>query len=192
LLDGTVKPIICDEVLLSNAYQMTGNIQKAKTVLQISIYQHLLIILGVFPNYLLLHVGDTEKFEEILQRILSVCQVFEIDKLHPNTAVQLYFAAAQGYAMQENKEKALNMLSKYADICTSNFFPLTLHGDDFFDCIDEWFDDFDLGAKPPRDEKVIKDSMTQGIISNPAFSPLREDPKYKNIIETMKRKLGGN
>lgn len=191
LLDGTMKPILCDEALLSTAYQMTGNIQKAKTVLQISIYQHLLITLGVFPNYLLLHVGETEKYEEILQRILSLCQVFEIDTLHPNTAAQLYFAAAQGYAMQESKEKSLNMLSKYTDICTTKFFPLHLHGDKFFNCIHEWFNDFDLGTKPPRDEKVVKDSMIQSIISNPAFSILREDPKYKSIIETMKLKLGG-
>ncbi len=192
LLDGTMKPFSCDEAILSTAYQMTGNVQKAKTVLQISIYQHLLSILGVYPNYLLLYVGDIEKFEEILQRILSVCQVFELDTLHPNTAVQLYYAAAQGYAMQGNNEKSLNMLSKYADICTSNFFPLLLHGDDFFDCIDEWFNDFDLGSKPPRDEKVVKDSMIQGIISNPSFSVLSEHPKYKRIIETMKLKLGGN
>ncbi|MPW24368.1 helix-turn-helix domain-containing protein [Alkalibaculum sp. M08DMB] len=192
LLDGTMKPLLGDEAILSAAYQMTGNLQKAKSVLQISIYQHLLIILGVCPNYLLLHVSDTEKFEEILHRILSVSQVFEIDTLHPNASAQLYFAAAQGYAMQDNKEKSLKMLSKYADICTTNFFPLKLHGDEFFDCIEEWFDDFDLGAKAPRDEKVIKDSMIDAIISNPVFSALMEDPKYKIIIETMKLKLGGN
>jgi len=192
LLDGTMKPIICDETLLANGYYMTGNIQKAKVVLQVSTYQHLLSIMGAFPTYLLLHAGEIEKFEEIVKRSLSISEVFKLDMLNPNAAVQLYLAAAQGYTMQGKIEKALNMLSKYADICTSNFFPLLLHGDAFFDCIDEWFNEFDLGTAPPRDEKLVKESMLQAIIDNPAFSALREEPKYKSIIETMKLKLGGN
>ncbi|HEY5561414.1 MAG TPA: helix-turn-helix domain-containing protein [Clostridiaceae bacterium] len=192
LLDGTMKPIPSDETILANAYYMTGNMQKAKAVLQISIYQHLLNILGDCPTYLLLHVGEVEKFEEILKRILCISDVFAVDTLNPNVAVQLYLAAAQGYTKHGNIEKALNMLSKYADICTSNFFPITLHGDAFFDCIDEWFNEFDLGTKPPRDEKLVKESMIQAIISNPAFLTLSEQPKYKSIIETMKLKLGGN
>lgn len=192
LLDGTMKPTSSDEVMLANAYQMTGNGQRARTVLQISIYQHLLSIIGVYPTYLLLNVGETEKFDEMLKRILSVSEVFQLDTLHPSSAVTLYLTASQGYAMQGNIEKALNMLSKYADICTSNFFPITLHGDDFFDCIDEWFNEFDLGVKPPRDEKLIKESMIQAIIANPAFASLSEEPKYKSIIETMKLKLADN
>ncbi len=192
LLDGTMKPILSDDTILANAYYMTGNMQKAKEVLQISTYQHLLNIMGVCPTYLLLHVGEIEKFEEILKRILCISDVFSLDTLNPNSAVQLYLAAAQGYTMQGNVEKALNMLSKYADICTSNFFPLSLHGDDFFDCIDEWFSHLDLGAPPPRDEKLVKESMIQAIMANPVFSALSEQPKFKSIIKTMKLKLRVN
>lgn len=192
LLDGTMKPTSGDEVILANAYQMTGNPQKAREVLQISIYQHLLSIKGVYPTYLLLNSGESEKYDEMLNRILSLSEVFQLDTLHPSSAVTLYLTAAQGYAMQGNIEKALNMLSKYADICTSNFFPLTLHGDDFFDSIEGWFKDFDLGVNPPRDEKVIKESMLQAIIANPAFSKLMDEPKYKSILETMKLKLSVN
>jgi len=190
LLDGTMKPITNDDALLANAYSMTGNVQKAKTVMQISIYQHLLSTLSACTNYLLLNAGEVEKFEEILKRAISISEAFEVETLNPNTAVQLYFAAAQGYAMQGNMEKALNMLDKYADICTTKFFPISLHGDDFFDCIDEWFREFDLGTAPPRDEKLVKESMIQGIVANPSFLMLSELPKYKNIINTMKCKLG--
>jgi len=192
LLDGTTKPISGDEAMLANAYQMTGNVKKARSVLQISIYQHLLSIMGVYSTYLLLNVDETEKFDEMLKRILSISEVFQLDTLHPSSSVTLYLTAAQGYAMQGNTEKAFNMLSKYAEICTSNFFPLTLHGDDFFDSIDEWFNEFDLGVKPPRDEKTIKESIIQAIIENPVFSELSEEPKYKSIIEAMKFKLGDN
>lgn len=192
LLDETTKPILSDETILANAYYMTGNFQKAKEILQVNTYQHLLSIVGASPTYLLLHIGETAKFEEILKRILSISDTFELDILHPNVAVQLYLAAAQGYATQGNLEKALKMLNKYADICTLSFFPIKLHGDAFFDCINEWFGEFDLGTTPLRDEKLVKESMIQAIITNPAFSVLSEQPKFKSIIETMKQKLGGN
>jgi tetratricopeptide (TPR) repeat protein len=192
LLAGTIKPIAGDEAILANAYQMVGNVQKAKEVLQVSIYQHLLSSIGFYPSYLLLSVDNVNQFEKILHRILSLFEIFDLDKLHPNSALQVYFAAAQGYAMQENADRALDMLSKYASICTSNFFPYTLHGDEFFDSIDEWFNEFDLGAKSPRDEKLIKESMIQSVTANPAFGILTEQPRYKSIVETMKIKLGGN
>ncbi len=192
LLDGTMKPISNDDALLANAYSMSGDVQKAKEVIQISIYQHLLSSLAACTTYLSLHAGEVEKFEKILKRSISILEAFEVETLNPNMAVQLYFIAAQGYAMQGNMEKALNMLEKYADICTMNFFPLSLHGDDFFNCIEEWFNEFDFGTSPPRDEKLVKESMIQSIINNPAFTVLSDHPKYKSIIKIMKLKLGGN
>ena len=192
LLDGTIKPILNDETLLANSYYMTGDLQKAKAVLQISTYQYLINMIGIGPTYLLLHAEETEKFEVILKRLLSISDIFAFDTLNPNAAVQLYFAAAQGYAIQGNIEKALDMLDKYADICTKNFFPMSLHGDDFFYCIDEWFNEFDLGTTPVRDEKLVKESMIQAMIDNPVFTAICDHPKYKNIIKTMKLKLEGN
>jgi transcriptional regulator with XRE-family HTH domain len=192
LLDGTMKPISGDEGILANAYQMMGNMQKAKKVLQVSIYQHLMSFLGSFPLYLLLLTDDVEQFKKNLERILSVLEVFNVDTLNPNVSLQVYFAAAQGFAIQDNTERAIDMLDKYATTCTSNFFPFSLHGDEFFDCVDEWFNEFDLGIEAPRDEKLIKQSIIQSIITNPAFDKLTKIPRYNRIIETLKIKLGGN
>ena len=192
LLDGTMKPTSDDEPLLANAYMMIGDIQKAKEVMQISTYKHFLGIIGNSVVSLLQYVKEPEKFEEIIHRILSVAKLFNIDKLHQNAMLQFYYAAAQGYAMQGNTEKVLDMLKKYADICTKDFFPFKLHGDEFFDSIEGWFAEFDLGKDAPRDEKVIKESMLNSVVDNPAFVALAEDPRYKSIIETMKTKLGGN
>ena len=190
LLDGTMKPISSEEAILASAYQMTGNTQKANEVLQVSIYQHALILASDLNSFILLYVNEVDKFEMILQRILSIADVFHLDTLHPNTALQIYFAAAHGYATQGNSEKALDMLSKYADVSTSYLFPLSLHGDEFFDGIDNWFHEFDLGENAPRDEKVVKESILQSVISNPAFSSLTELPRYKSIVDTLKGKLG--
>ncbi len=167
---------------------MIGNVQKAKAVLQISIYQHLLSFVGTFPSYMMLSTDNEDRFEENLKRIILIIEVFEINKLHPNVSLQIYFAAAQGYTMFGKDEKALDMLDKYCNICTTNFFPYSLHGDEFFDSINEWFNEFDLGTRSPRDEKLIKESMIQSITVNPVFVSLAEDARYKVILETMKSK----
>jgi len=192
LLGESIRPALADDVSVAQAYQLMGNIPKAKEVTQISMYQHLIALIGATPAYLLLYADNSVKSGEILRRALSVAQAYDLEQLHPSTMVQIYLAAAYVYSLQGNTEKALDMLQKYTDICTTCFFPCSLHGDSFFDAIEGWFSDFDLGAGAPRDEKVIKESMLQGIIANPVFAALSEQPRYKSIIEKLKTNLGGN
>lgn len=190
LLEGIMKPTSEDEVILATAYQMTGNMQKAKEVLQISSYKHILGIVGSATSLLSIYVTESGKFEELIHRVLAISDLFNLDKLHASSMVQFYLAAAQGYLMQGDSSRALDMLKIYADICATDFFPVTLHGDEFFDCIDNWFKEFSLDIKAPRDEKVIKESMVQAITENPIFASLIEEPRYKNIVNTLKLKLG--
>lgn len=189
LLDGIMKPNSSNETILASAYQMTGNMQKAKEVLQIGLYQHLIELMGILPSYLLAYQDAPEQFEIILQRATCLAENFDLDRLHAAVMLQVYLAAAQGYAMHNNQEKALDMIGKYADVCASEAFPFTLHGDDFFDSIDQWFADFDLGNQAPRDDKVIKKSMLQAIIENPVFNGFTNQSRFKSIIAEMESKL---
>jgi transcriptional regulator with XRE-family HTH domain len=192
ILDGIMKPDTFDEFLLANAYQMTGNTQKTKEILQVSMYKYILGVVGNAILLILQYADDTKKFEQLKERILAIGDLFKLNKLHPNSMLQFYLAVAQGYAIQGNKEKVVDMLKIYADICTTDFFPYELHGDDFFDSIGNWFKEFDLDIKAPRGEKFIKDSMIQALTSNPMFASLYEEPTFKSIINNLKEKLGGN
>jgi len=191
LLEGTIKPFTGDEVTLATAYQMTGNISKAKEVIQISLYQQVLSVLGMCASYMMLQVQEPEKFEDTLQRALAIILVFNVKQLNPNVAVQVYIAAAQVYAIQEKTERALEMLKEYSDICIKYFFPIVLRGDEFFDSIQSWFDDFDLGSKGVRNEKVVVESMIQVLTANPVFDQLQLLPEFTNLINKMKINLGG-
>lgn len=191
LIGESIRPMITDYEVMSQAYQMMGNKAKATEVIQVSMYQHLLALIGATPAYLILHADDTAKIEEILHRTLAISVLYDLEGLHPNTMAQIYYTAAQVFGLQGSKEKTLDMLQKYTDLCTKKFFPIILHGDSFFDSIDEWFEDFDLGVNAPRDERVIKEDMYQMVLSNPAFAFLVEYPQYKGILETLKLNLGG-
>lgn len=191
LLEGTIRPYLGDEILLANAYQMTGQLEKSKEVLQISLYQHLIAMIGIAPSYLTLYMKEPERFEVFAHRIITVVETFSIEKLHPNTTLALYLTLAQGYELQGNRQKALDALEKYTDICMELVFPIALHGDSFFDKIDDWFETkLDLGTHFPRDEKTVKASLLNAILDNPTFVEMENEPRFINIIDRLKRKLG--
>lgn len=192
LLGDTVRPHYPDDEMIAKAYQMIGNVKKANESMQISMYQHLMLLISGIPPYVMLHVENEEKTDEILHRAFTLAHTYQLQHLHPHMMLQLYLAAAQVYCIQNNTEKALDMLQNYSSICTLNFSLYNLHGDSYFDTIDDWFEEFKLGSKTVRSEETIKLSMLQVIVENPIFSMLKELPKYKAIVSSLKFKLGVN
>lgn len=191
LLDGTVAPALPPESLLASAYHMTGKIEEAKSVLQVGIYQNIVVLFNFFPAYLMLCKDSPEKFEEVLRRALTVSDAFDMKRLHPGVLVGLYITAAQGYMALDNKSKALDMLIRYTETVTGNIYPMKLHGDKFFDSIESWLKKLDLGTDLPRDEITVRQSMANAIINNPLFAELTEDAQYKSIAERLRNNASG-
>ncbi|HGH1670298.1 TPA: helix-turn-helix domain-containing protein [Bacillus cereus] len=191
LLGETIRPNFPEGDLIAQAYQMLGNAEKANEVMQISMYQHLIQLVGTIPNYVVVNASSAEKVEVILNRAFILMYIYELETLHPNMTLKVYYAAAQVYCMQGNFEGSLEMLRKYAAVCTNSFTvnSLHLHGDSYFDAIDGWFAEFPLGAKTVRNEEIIKRSMLQSIAENPVFVPMKDVREYKNIIASLKFKL---
>lgn len=186
LLGPAVEPALPPESLLSAAYQAKGLPQQAKSVLQAGIYQNIVVLFNFLPAYMMLCAKEPERFEETLRRTLSIADAFDVKHLNPWHLANLYAAAAQGYMLQEKPEKALDMLERYAGLAAGNIDPLRLHGDSYFDLLEEWLETLDLGGSLPRDEKTVRKSMTDLVVANPFFAPLAEDARYKLIIRKLK------
>lgn len=69
LLGEDVRPAPGDDSVIAQSYLMEGNMTKADRILQISAYQHLVLLTGSLASLLQL---QNEKFEEILHRIFAV------------------------------------------------------------------------------------------------------------------------
>ncbi|NLO48543.1 MAG: helix-turn-helix transcriptional regulator [Clostridiales bacterium] len=186
LLEGTSRKIISTETLLAPAYQMIGKPREAKSVLQVGIYQHMLSLFGTFPDYLMLCIDEPKQFDETYRRVLAVAEAFDLKNLHPSILVKLHIFAAQGYTMLGNTDRALEILEKYAELVTGDIYPLQLKGDDYFNLIDKWFDELDLGTALPRDEKIIRQSMSDGVVNNPVFTPLADEFRFQRVAEKLK------
>ena len=116
---------------------------------------------------------------------------FDLKKLHPALLVKFYIISAQGYTMVGNTDKALEILENYAEPVTGDIYPLKIKGDDYFNLLEEWIETLDLGDAFPRNDKIICQSMVDGVIKNPAFTALSDEPQFQRIVERLKNKLLG-
>lgn len=148
-------------------------------------------LFDALSNYLSLCIDEVEQFEETCRRALAVIEAFDLKKHHPALLVKFYIIRAQGYLMVGNTNKALEILEKYAELVTGDIYPLKFKGDDYFDLLEGWIETLDLGDSLPRDEKIICQSMVDGVVKNPAFSALSDEPQFQRIVERLERKLSG-
>ena len=185
LLEDTSHKIFSSESLLASAYQMLGKSKEAKMILQIAMYQHMSILFGALTDYLMLCTDNPEHYDKTFKRANDIAEAFNLKKLHPTMLMKLYIVAAQGYAMLGSTERVLEILEKYTELVTSDIYPLQLKGDEYFYLIDQWIEELDLGNTLPRSEKVIRKSMADGVIKNPAFTILADDIRFKRIVEKL-------
>lgn len=191
LLEGIGNKIISPESVLAPAYQMLGKHEKAKSVMQTGIYQYMGSLISTLTDYLSICMDTPKQFEETCKRVLAIVDAFDIQQLHPALLVKFYIVEAQGYTTFGDIDKALEILETYKDLVTGNIYPLKLKGDAYFDLLDEWIDELDLGNALPRDEKIVRQSMLDGIVKNPAFTTLEKNPGYQKIVEQLKDLLVG-
>lgn len=191
LFGETLHPIHSETGLLAQAYLLLGKMDKSLEVTQVNMYQHLLALMESSTQLVILSAQDPAKVDMIMKRALETAKTFQLEKLHPNSMAILALTGAQVYCNLGSNEKAIELLKLYVETCR-NFFPAQLHGDCFFDSIDGWLKNFDLGKEAPRSESAIKKSLLTSISENPALAPLTELAEFQSILGQIQSIIGGN
>lgn len=192
LLDNVLNPMINEFTILSLAYSMNGDNEKAEEALQISLYQFVLNCISALQGMLPFCLQDAERFNEVEEKIRSLVKIFKLESLHPASMLTLYVTMAVLYVQKGDNKKSIEMLNKYCNLATSGIFPLELHGDSFFDKINGWLEGLDLGVEPPRDDKIIRQSTIDAVDICPAFSIHSDNPQYKSIMKRLKSIVKGD
>lgn len=176
------------EPILASAYRMTGDLHSAVRILQTGIFKSVLALFNLMASYMNLSQNDPDAFSESCRRMNLLEETFHMDSLHPGIMLTCYFEMAQGWMTLGKREKAMECLRKYTHLAVSDIYPLRLHRDDYFTLLDEWIEKAPaLGEYPPRDDKVIRHSITQSLAENPAFSELSGDPQFQHMITLLKQ-----
>ena len=193
----TLKPMINRYNLYSEAqrrliqaYYMKGDVHQAELSTQVAMYSHLLDLAANGTTFLAFYMDDLEKGTEIIRRINTVISEFDLKTLNLNSVLQFDYQCIIFYCAHQKLPEAMALVEAFVSgsltIANKGAF---LHGDDFFNHLEEWFEEFDLGTNPPRDTKFVQDSALQAL-ENPALSPLFELKEFKRQKERLQRKKG--
>lgn len=178
-----------NEHILIQAYQMSGNMEKARSFTQITMYHQIIAFIGSATAYISINAGDIEVVEETIRRIKGLIKLYEIDELNPNASCQFYYQAAAVYAMSGKKEDMFDMLSRYANAIKILFKDdIMLHGDSYFDTLEQWIDDLALGKEPVRARELVAKSATEAL-ANPVFQQYSNEEQFKEIIKSIEREV---
>lgn len=190
LLNDQLTPYGGDDVMLIMAYQMQGENDQANKVNQIMIYQNVIGTLTLLTNYLSLHMTESVLFDQIYSQGIQMIDSFQMKDILTNAVFGIHLVAAQGYLLQQEKEKAFKALEQYVNIVCGLQYPLKLKGNGYFNQVDGWLEDnIPIGSNAPIDEITIKTNFIRTIEENPAFIPLREEEQYKKMLKKLKAKL---
>ena len=192
-----LEPILKDkrshiegDAILIQAYQMVGDTSKAELHNQIIVYKDLVNLISNSLIMLGLKLNDKEFSEETIKRIKAIIEVYDVETLSPNLALQFSYNLAVVYALNNENKKALDELDKFIDK-TIKFREagISLHGDKYFNRVEEWFEDFALKKEAPRNKKTVINSLSPAIES-PVFFNLFKEEKYKELKIKIERKRG--
>lgn len=176
--------------MIATAHLMLGQIDKAKEIMQVSLYQNVLAVIGMTTESLLVEVDNQVHYDATIVRTEPLFELFNIAEININTALVFYIKAATGYAIQNRIEHALDYLKKYAALCKRMQFPVRLGGDDYFYLLDDWIQSqMQLATVVPRDEQSIKEDLLAAITQNPAFVVLQEQQEFKSLVTNLAYQL---
>lgn len=174
--------------VLMQAYKMAGEGQKAESFMQITMYQALYSLVGTAKEYISMHMGELAACEPTIDRIGEVEKTYHLGKLNPNLIAGFEYQAAMCYAWHGEKEKALVHADSYV-CCLRELFSagiLFLHGDEYFNKIEEWFTQTEGGVDAPRDRQLVLEEVKKSF-DNPVFALLEGEHKFGQIKDELAR-----
>ena len=174
-----------DEGLISLAYQKLGNIEKARDIIQVSIYQHMAAMTDHMISYIYLNSKRPEVAEEAWNRLMAVADIFGLDRLRPLAMLQAYMLAAAAAAERGEKERTIALLKRYADLCGTAPDLSCLHGDDFFDAVEEWMGEMQINSISMKDQRSLQKDMIRETLTMPAFEGLAGDTDFRSVVRQL-------
>lgn len=182
-----------NDLLLIQAYQMIGDNQKANDYTQITMYTHLMALVGASIQYLAVNMANEDSCQETIRRMETILHTYEIDSLHPNISAQFYYQSALVNAFHGKQTNALAYLREYAKMVTILFEmkELKLHGDHYFDRLDQWIEQLTLGGDPPRSQKMLSEHY-QETLNHPLFVSFQDNQEFQELKNSLSQEHGRN
>lgn len=172
------------DVVLVQAYQMAGDIEKADMYSELNVYTHLISLVSDSISLLGIHINDYDYGMVTIKRVRTIVDAYKLGKLNENITLQFYYQAAVFFSTHSKTEEALDYLERYVDgSITFLDKEIVIHGDDYFKKLDGWFRS-NISSPVPRSIKVIRDSLLPSI-KIPVFACLADNTRYRVLLRKL-------
>ena len=179
-------PWFTEDVLISQAFQLVGNIAKAREAAQCGMLTHMMTMIESVLSYIPLCADAPDAAETALNWAMELIELFKAEKLNPFVAVKAYLTGVELNCMLGHTDDALDMLDRLAKLCDSLVHPVKHQGHPFFSAVDRWLEDGVTGSAPPFDERMIKKIVFNALISLPSLSALNGQPRYQSLLRKLR------
>lgn len=173
--------------LLVQAYMMSGDQDKAERFTQAFLYNDVMSLIEDAVCYLSVRSQTLAVCEETIARVRQVAEAYRIAKLNPNAMASFEYQAMLCYLTHGEKQEALSCAGRFVKCLQELFAPdhILLHGDAYFDRMDEWFCESANGCAAPRSRlTVLKD--IRHYFDAPVFAALENEPEFKRLKKILK------
>ncbi|WP_164506786.1 helix-turn-helix domain-containing protein [Lapidilactobacillus bayanensis] len=176
-----------NESLIAWAYLAKGDSQKAIATTQSALYQYLAVIMSQLANYLQLVKQQPKLFQQTFDRGVTFIESFHIKQLNPAVSINFLISAAMGFAEQQNVSLMLVCLTEYVGLLETVKLPMTLHGDDYFNRIDDWLAQTELGNSLPRDANQVSIDCVTLITENPLLMSYQNESQFQDLLQRLNK-----
>lgn len=185
---GEYVPVLFPvESLIAGAFQMKGEPERAIETMQSALMQYVICVMSLFTNYLKALTAEPAKFCETVRRGDTLIELFAIAKLNPTVVINFQLSCIFGYAQLGDEAAALDKLEQLIKILQATAFPVVLHGDDYFDQVERWFEQLEIGNQLPRDIMKVKAGILDLLIDQPLFADFEDQARLQTINQTLKQ-----
>lgn len=163
---------------------------KSNEYAQITMYKKVLDLVNCAVEYITLHSSNLSVCEETSRRIEMVANVYDLENLNASGIAVFYYQMSVVYCIHNKIDKALFYLEKYVNVVEAflNSSNNLIHSDHYFDKIDVWIEQLELGGNVPRDKNVIFGSALQGL-EIPVFEVLKDEVVFQNLKGRLARNI---
>ena len=175
------------EPLIAAAFQQKNQLQQAEIVTQSAIYQYLILFMSLLTNYLTMLTQDEEQLEKTFARGLALSESFQLAQLHPLSLLNFLSAGMVSFAALEKESLLLQALTLYVKTLADTPEEIVLKGDDYFNSIDEWISELELGSQIPRNSDNVKKQFLEIAQFTPLFEPYLKQPLFEELFQQLQK-----
>ena len=174
------------ENILSKAYEIKGDKNKAISTLQTSIFNNFMNGLQSMTDVLNCYDDNEEKLELYINKIVKITHVLELKTEYPQALLNTFVPISLIYGLRGEKEKCIKYLQECVDLISGKkVFHLNENENKIFDYLPEFIEGMSVGNILPRNEDLIVESFKDLMRTHPALMIIKDDIRYENLLKKL-------